>query len=556
MRFSYYKFLIGVGLLLWVAACGGGSGSDSTSSKSSGDNGGGGGGGGGSVASSPKDMGKGDVFYVDLSGGSGSTELPSSGKFEVLLQSHATGGSTNTVTLSSLSEAGKALGLGELQTDFSLSEEKLLDQHLLDSTLRDNELYWSEQPLGSGMAKFLSSGKSVAKAVGGGVNVAISKEDTARLYVLTSLTNTSQCITVTATAKYVSSEVAVFVDNEVLTENPNDLPQADIDSLGAIYDTQLPNLRSWLGSYSDINSDGVLVALITSQVNKLSGSGGGVVTGYFNSDDFSDFHASTNPCSNEREIIYLVAPDSAGIHNTTKISNSFWKSNFAPSVFPHETQHLINYYQRVVVKGAASESSCLNEGLSHLIEDLVGYNVENYSRYNLFLASPQSYSACGATSLAGRGAIYLFLRYLYERSGKSKTFLKNMVQSTDKGYTNIVNAYPDKSSDFDAIGEFLRQWGVAMAYTDRGISTAAKFKYEDRAKNATTGNWEGVCMSCKAEDNRGTTLTGPSFGSYSATSYSVKDGSARFLRISTNPDKITFSVNKSASGYTIFLRTE
>ena len=496
-------------------------------------------------------MGTGDVVYADLSGGSGKVSFPSSGTFEVLLQSQATGSSTNTFTLTSISASGKSLGLGNVESDLTLDPPPLSSQDLLDSTLRDQESAAANETWGQGMSKSLSSVKSVSKGVDPGVSPAVSVGDTANLYVLDSLTDTSKCVTITATVKYVSSEVAIYIDNEILSGNPADLPQSDIDSLGAVYTSQLPDERSWFGTYSDIDKNGVAIALISSQVNKLGSSGGGIVTGFFNSDDLS----GSGSCSNSKEIVYLVSPDSGGLYGT-KISNSFYMSNFAPAVFPHEMQHLINHYQGVILKGRSAETGCLNEGLSHLAEDLVGYGRENYSRYNLFLTSPQSYSACSSTSLAGRGAIYLFLRYLYERSGSSKTFLKSMVQSTTTGYDNIVAAYPDKSSDFDSMGEFLRQWAVALGYSDR-ITTGTKFKYNARVKNSTTGNWEGACMTCKSEDGRGTTLTGPSYGTYSAgTSYRVKDGATRFLKINGNPSSLDFSGTAAAKGHTIILRTQ
>lgn len=496
-------------------------------------------------------MSTGDVVYTDLSSGSGSVSLPSSGKFEVLIQSQDTGSTSNSFTLSSLSPSAKALGLADLESDLELSADVVTPQDLLDQALRREEEYNAAQPPSEGMAKFLSAGKSVSasKAVNGDVNAAISEDSTANFSVLSSLSDTTQCVTITATAKCVNSEVAVYVDNEILDTNPSDLPNADIDDLCSVYADGLPNLRTWLGSYSDSDSNGVVIALITSRVNRLA-TGGGIVTGFFNSADLS-----AGTCSNEKEIVYIVSPDSGGLYGT-KISNSFFMSNFGKGVFFHEVQHLINYYQRVSIKGGSAEQGCLNEGLSHLIEDLTGYGRENYSRYDLFLASPQSYSACGGTSLAQRGASYLFLRYLYERSGESKDFLKNMVQTTNSGYDNIVAAYPSKTGDFDSIGEFLRQWGAALAYTNR-ITTGAKFKYNARTKNATTGNWHGVCMVCDAEDGRSTTLTGPTFGTFtSGTTYSVRDAATRFLKINSNPSKIDFSVGTGAKGYTIILRTE
>lgn len=540
---------LGFFLVIFLQACGSGSGSDSAKAQSTDT------GGGGSVVSSPTSMGKGDVAYLDLGGGSASISLPSSGKFEVLLQSHATGSSTNTVTLSSLSGSGKALGLSEVESDLSLAEAVSSPQDLLDGTLRRDEEYYANEPLGGQASKSISASKDVSKGASSNVSAAINVDDTAKLYVLSSLTDTTQCVRVTATAKYVSSEVAIFVDNEILSTNPSDLPQSDINTLGSIYDGQLPDLRSWFGSYSDINKDGVVIALISSQVNKLGASGGGIVTGFFNSSDLSS-NSSSNPCSNEREIVYLVSPDSKGVYST-KVSNGFFMSNFGPAVFPHETQHLINYYQRVVVRGGTAEKSCLNEGISHLVEDLVGYGRENYSRAGLFLNSPQSYSACGGTSLAQRGGIYLLLRYLYDRSGKSKDFLKNLIQTTSSGYDNIVQAYPGKTDDFDSIGEFIREWGAALAYTNSGVSTASKFGYNARVKNATTGNWEGCCTICQTEDGRGTVLTGPSFGTFSAgSSYTLKDAATRFLKISGNPSKISLSSTGSSKGFAIILRTE
>lgn len=530
-----------LGLFLSLSACGGGGGTSASTSS-------GGGGGGGAVADSPTSMSVGDATYTDLSSGSGSVSLPSSGKFEVLLQSHSTGSSSNSFTLSSVSASGKALGLSDVESDLSLADSVVTPQELLDDLLREEE---NLNAFYGGAGKSLSSAKSASKGVNSDVSEAISKDSTANFSVLSSLSNTSSCVTITATAKYVGTDVAIYVDNEILSGNPGDLSQSDVDALGAIYDRELPNERTWYGSYSDIDKNGVAIALITSRVNRLGGTGG-IVTGFFNSNDFS-----AGTCSNEAEIVYLVSPDSGGLYGT-KISNSFFMSNFGPAVFFHEMLHLILHYQKVVTLGGASEKSCLNEGLAHLTEDLVGYNRENYSRYDLFLDSPQSYSACSATSLAGRGAAYLFLRYLYERSGESKTFLKNMVQTTNTGYDNILAAFPSasKSSDLDSIAEFLRGWGVALAYTNR-ISTSAKFKYNDRVKNATTSNWEGVCIVCSTEDGRGTTLTGPAYGTYSAgSSYSVKDATTRFLKLSSNPSTISFSVGSSSNGYGVVLRTE
>ena len=43
-----------------------------------------------------------------------------------------------------------------------------------------------------------------------------------------------------------------------------------------------------------------------------------------------------------------------------------------PATFVHEFQHMISFGQHVLARGGASESLWLNEGLSHIAEELAG----------------------------------------------------------------------------------------------------------------------------------------------------------------------------------------
>lgn len=546
-------FIILIFLLLLVQSCGGGGGGGGGSASTVG-------GGGGSTTSAPSSMSTGDIVSVDLSGGSATVSFSgtgSSSSFELLVQARETSGSTNSITLSSLSDTGKSLGLGSSLEEMLL-EDAYDPQTRFDSLLRDEENFLTQVPLGSAAAKYLSQSKGQGDIdTDPNIDVALSVGDENTFRVLTSLTDVTQYATVTGKVKCVNSEVAIFLDTEVESTNPDDLTQANLDSLCSTYSTQLVSLRSYFGTYSDINADGVAVALITPQVNRLTSSGGGIITGFFYSGDFFS-RSDSIPASNEREIVYMLTPDSGGVYGT-KVTNAFAMSNFLPAVFPHEMQHLISYYQHTIARTGSAEASWLNEGLSHLAEDLVGQGRENYSRYDLFLASPQSYALTpsGSPGLAQRGASYLFLRYLYEQSGKSTTFLNNLVQTTRTGVSNVEGAYPSPPSDFNEMDEFLKNWGVALAYSNRGLTSNSRFTYNARTVNSTTNNYEGACMICQAGDGRSTVLSGPVYGTYNAnTTYGVKGSATRFLRFSTTPSTITFQSSTSATPGAMVLRTQ
>lgn len=506
-------------------------------------------------------MAAGDVMYVGFSGISASVSFSgASGTYQLLLQSQATDAASKSVTASD-TNVSKSIGLGDPLVDDVMKSESESVQNQLEAILRNEERFLLNVPWNGSVSQPVSTNGTVSagKSVGGGsgVSPSLSVNDSDTFRVLKSLSDVTQYRTVTATVKCVNDTVAIYVDDEISSTNPSDLSQANINTLCSEFKDSLATTSSVFGSYPDINNDGVAVALITPAVNRLGASSGGIVTGFFYSGDLFA-RSSSIPASNYREIVYLVSPDSGGVYGT-KITNAFAMSNFLPAVFPHEMQHLINYYQHTIVLSGDAEEDWLNEALSHFTEDLVGYGRENYSRYDLFLDSPQSYAVVtsASPSLAQRGGGYLFLRYLYEQSGSSSTFLKNLVQTTNTGINNLVAAYPSKPSDFDSFGEFLRRWAVALAYTNAGLTTNSKLTYNARTYNNSTGNWQGVCMICSAEDGRSTVLSGPSFGTYSAgTSYTIKASATRFLNLSSTPSSLSLTGASGSSPAAIILKTK
>jgi hypothetical protein len=259
------------------------------------------------------------------------------------------------------------------------------------------------------------------------------------------------------------------------------------------------------------------------------------------------------------EIIYILAPDPGGEWGT-EISKEFAMSNLMPAVVPHELQHAINYNQHVLVNGGSSEESWLNEGLSHFAEDRAGFGMENPSRAEMFLMSPEmtSLAPSGSPDLYERGAEYLFLRFLYEQAASGDAFAGALENTYLTGIENVEAAFAGTDANFDEWSEFMRRWAIAMALTDTGISTTDIYQYNARTFNSSTGNWEGICLICDADDGRDTVLTGPYAAELSSSSVSLYlyGTSTAFYTISSPPSSLSLSGNSSAGLQGILIRTE
>jgi hypothetical protein len=115
----------------------------------------------------------------------------------------------------------------------------------------------------------------------------------------------------------------------------------------------------------------------------------------------------------------------------------------------HEFQHLIHFSRKTLPRLAdaqpVEESVAINEGLSHLAEDLCGYNLKggNLAFVARFLEHPEQISLDGLSmagksdSIERRGAMYLFLRFLFERYGSG--YIKPLIASSASGLENLAN---------------------------------------------------------------------------------------------------------------------
>lgn len=277
---------------------------------------------------------------------------------------------------------------------------------------------------------------------------------------------------VSAAARYVGAHAAIYEDQDA----PSPLSQGSLDSLGALFDHDLYEVATRaFGVESDIDRNGLVIILMTPLVNGLTPRDEcdqAVVTGFFFSFDLNPAHAGDER-SNQAEIFYALTPDPAGsvgcAHTTTRIEQ------LVPITFIHELQHMISYNQHVLLRGGEREALWLNEGLSHLAEELGALHFlslgdsARFSRFAegdlfdayLYLVNPGQQFVLfqdGSGTLAERGAAWLFVRWLVDQYGGEIT--RRLTETSLQGATNVARAVGEP------IGRLLSEWILANYVSD------------------------------------------------------------------------------------------
>ncbi|HEY7530247.1 MAG TPA: hypothetical protein VIC56_06185 [Gemmatimonadota bacterium] len=240
---------------------------------------------------------------------------------------------------------------------------------------------------------------------------------------------------VRASLRYVGGHTLVYVDERVPAV---DLSDADVRAVGDRFENQTYGVdREAFGSESDLNGDGRITILLTPTVNEMNEGmdpQDGIVIGFFfGLDLLPDLSPAT---SNGFEIFYGFVPDPGGRFGPP-VPRDFAIPTL-DELFAHEFQHMISFNEHVLVRGGQSEALWLNEGLSHLAEELNGFDAGNDVRSALYLDDPGSTGLAvsgGGNSLAERGASFLFLRHLGDRLGEE--VFGALVQTRFTGQANL-----------------------------------------------------------------------------------------------------------------------
>lgn len=274
----------------------------------------------------------------------------------------------------------------------------------------------------------------------------------------------------------------------------------EYEAFGRFFDEEAwPLVTGAFGSPSDIDRNDRVIIFFTVAVNDLpsnsrqAASDGTVVGGFFYNRDL--FSRSVCPGSNIAEVFYLMVPDpagSSGSQGRRPFSAEFVRRRI-PGLLVHEFQHLINDSRRLYVNKAPNwEETWLNEGLSHIAEELMFYrasglgparnlgpmellaapaleafrsfHIDNFDRLTAYLADTESESLFGDDGLGTRGAAWSFLRYAADRvPGDDANVWWRLVRDTRRsGLENLAAAL-----GADPLG-WLPDWGVALWADDTG----------------------------------------------------------------------------------------
>jgi len=288
------------------------------------------------------------------------------------------------------------------------------------------------------------------------------------------------------------TKVVIYVDTLAPVGG---LDSTALDSIGDTFEQRLYAIdTAAFGRESDIDSNTVVLVLMTNTVNKLVSTAdcnsGGFIAGFFFGADL-DPAFQTDSRSNKGEVFYSMVADPAGTlscaHSTSLVET------FVPITFIHEFQHMISFGQHVLTRGGNGEVLWLNEGFSHYAEELGGrsyalspggqvtdctvgttectyYNGDLLDAYDYMDSTSRHFllPTAGIGSLAERGAAWLFVRYVVDHYAAGNTMAdwntltRAMVSTSQTGAQNIASAtgVPFTTS--------VSRWALANYVTDRG----------------------------------------------------------------------------------------
>ena len=284
--------------------------------------------------------------------------------------------------------------------------------------------------------------------------------------------------TVRAEARYVGERTVVFEDIESPAGGFDD---ADYESFGRLFDEELYSIgTAAFGAESDVDGNGKIFILLTPAVNRLtekSSCNRSFISGFFYSVDISPAFVG-DPRSNQAEIFYSIVPDPAG-----EVSCQFSVAQVrdqGPVTFIHEFQHMISFNQHTMLRGGLSESVWLNEGMSHLAEEIAADHFlalgdtsrfSNFAVANLinaydYLTVPDGNGLIvtgGTGTLEQRGAAWLFLRWLVDHFGDDLP--RRLTETNLVGVENVVAAVGEP------LDKIVPEWFLANFVAGRQDTT-------------------------------------------------------------------------------------
>ena len=292
--------------------------------------------------------------------------------------------------------------------------------------------------------------------------------------------------TVDAALTKIGQHIALYIDTAA--PRPG-LSQTDLDGLRDVFDNRLYAIdHAAFGTESDIDSNAVVIVLMTNRVNQLVDSlecRASIVAGYFFGADIDPFWRTSY---NNAEIFYAMVPDQANTLKSCARPVSLVK-RLVPVTFVHEFQHMISFNQHVLVRKGDSEILWLNEALSHYAEERGGrsflptdtttfcdYVVGDLYNSGQYLTAPASHflvDTSGIGALEERGAYWLFARYVIDQFAADTSlaaadaFTSTLDQTALTGVANV-----SQQTGNTPFATLVTRWVLANYVSDLPAFTA------------------------------------------------------------------------------------
>jgi hypothetical protein len=370
--------------------------------------------------------------------------------------------------------------------------------------------------------------------------------------------NGEAAVTVEAEADFVTDELVIWRD--VTTESP--LGDIDEDTLDGVIERfegiVLPRMRQEFGEESDVDGSGRIDVLLSYTVNQYG------AVAYVSWCDIAAIQGCGS-WGNDGEILYMGIPDP---------ESSYSSPNAITEVWAHEMTHLVYAWHKWVGTGQldARENVYVTEGMSALAQDITGYNngnqyvwaaaIDMRDYYEDEEASIQGVSINdilrGSSSYATdrdgtlRGAVYLFLRYLFEQAGGMTVSEAGTL--TDAGGFAWLHAWLGRSemgaacaeaTTGRALEDLALDWYTALVVTGRDLNDDPRWNYQDRVQDPLTTFEFGVDPF--ATIHGWLTLRGPPVQPLTSADGEIRAGGVEYLEtVLDTPGRIDVPVDPDA----------
>src|SRR3989441_520704 len=228
--------------------------------------------------------------------------------------------------------------------------------------------------------------------------------------------------------------------------------------------------------------------LFRSLVSATECSTTGFVAGYFYGADLIFGQG------NNGEIFYSIVADPLG---TLSCAHSVAQVNsLVPVTFIHEFQHMISFGQHYLRRAGAPEVLWLNEGLSHFAEEMGGrrylpdtatfcdfVNGALHNAWQYFNAPQDHYLLAteGIGTLAERGAMWLFVRYLVDQYAADQSLTAGDLVTRQLDQTTLTGAANVEHVTGRPFAETVAHWALANYVSDLpGFTAPPELQYKVR----------------------------------------------------------------------------